>query len=173
MSEDLRLFFALWPSEETRQRLLEVQRQLPKGAGRPTHAEDLHVTLVFLGQVEEQRLDCVRSVADGIRSEPFEMIIDRLEHWRRPRIRWCGPSSKPLALDRLVQDLEAGLQACHFEPEKRAYTPHVTLMRKAEPAPAEVLKKPIFWRADEFALVSTESPGVLPRYRVIHRWGMN
>lgn len=172
MAETSRLFFALWPDASVRQSLGALQRGLPENLGRRTHGADLHITLVFLGQVDDDRRPCVEQAAGAIRGRPFELNIDRLEHWRGPRVLWCGPSHKPQALDGLVRDLQIGLQACHFEPEQRPYAPHVTLARKARAVGARNLDEPIPWPVRDFVLVASRPQVGPPRYEVVGRWGL-
>ncbi len=165
-----RLFFALWPDARTRQALRSVQDGLGAGCGRLTHPADLHVTLVFLGNVESGRMPCIETVADGIHAGPFELHFDRLDYWRRPRILWCGPSGRPPALDALVHNLQAGLQACHIEPDQRPYAPHVTLARKARPVDVRDPGVGLHWQVRDFVLVASRSGAEPPRYEVLRRW---
>ncbi len=170
MTDFRRLFFALWPDAWTRQALCSVQDGLGAGCGRLTHPADLHITLVFLGNVESGRMPCIETVAEGIRAEPFVLHIDRLAYWRRPRILWCGTSGMPPALNSLARDLQAGLRACQIEPDPRPYAPHVTLARKARPADAQDLNVGLQWQVRDFVLVASRSGAEPPRYEVLRCW---
>ncbi|MCB1789870.1 MAG: hypothetical protein KDJ24_06195, partial [Gammaproteobacteria bacterium] len=57
-----RLFFALWPDDSVRHALLHWQTQNLSGDVHWQHRADLHLTLSFLGQVEEQRIAGLRDV---------------------------------------------------------------------------------------------------------------
>lgn len=166
-----RLFFGLWPDPEARTRLYRLAREFQPPGGRLHHPEDLHITLVFLGQVKDDQLSCVYEAANRIDIPSFSLTLDRLGHWPRPRILWCGPSETPEPLQRLVTGLQQGLKGCGFVPERRRYKPHITLHRKVRHAEPGQLEHPIAWRAVEFALASSEggAPGE-PRYRILHRW---
>ena len=165
-----RYFFALWPDERVRRRMAKVA-QAAGAKGRVHHPEDIHLTLVFLGQVADQRQRCISEVADGIRGKAFEMRIDRTGYWPRPRIIWAGPSETPEPLSQLVFDLQNGLAGCGFEPERRRYKPHVTLYRKAARSAAGAVDPPIAWPVSEFVLaVSGGGAPDGPRYRVVRRW---
>lgn len=167
-----KLFFALWPNQKTRDGLRRIGRGLPSHGGRPTHPEDLHLTLVFLGQVAAERFDCVIQAADAVRAEAFDLVIDRVGHWKRPKILWCGPTEAPRTLHQLIADLQKGLAPCGFQPEARPYSPHVTLARKAQPVEPCELDAPLEWRAEEFVLVSSLPENEPPRYRILHRWAL-
>lgn len=167
-----RLFFALWPDEAVRARLAALQAELPQVTGRWVHPEDLHITLQFLGPVEPGRQACIAEAARAVRGEPFELEIDRLDFWPRPRIAWAGPEGVPPALQRLVEQLARNLEACGFEPEKRPYRPHVTLLRKTTPAAAARLPEPIRWPVDHFVLVESRPGGDPPHYRPLEGWAL-
>jgi len=124
-----RLFFAVWPDEGVREQLRAAQQGLPRRGGRPVHVEDIHVTLAFLGQVDEEHRACMEQAAAGVRGAAFELLIDRQGYWPRPRVAWCAPAVIPEPLRDLVHRLNRALRPCGFEPERRAYSPHVTLFR--------------------------------------------
>ncbi len=167
---DERLFLALWPDPRVRQGLLGIRDGMPGLRGRLTHREDMHITLVFLGPVESARRACVERAAAAVRGQPFELQIDQVGFWGRPRILWCGPGSVPEELMRLVRELKAALADCGFEPERRPYAAHVTLARKARPVRFQELERPLSWPVGEFVLVAARSGGEAPRYRVLKRW---
>lgn len=172
MAGKRRLFFALWPDESVRRELVRVQSSLPRHGGRENHPNDLHVTLVFLGAVESERQACVEAVASGIQSRPFDLLIDQVDYWSRPRIPWCGPSEIPGPLSALVADLKEGLRRCEFEPETRPYAPHVTLARKARPIAPFPLEKSMAWPVREFVLAESNPNASQPVYSVLRRWAL-
>lgn len=169
-----RLFFALWPDEGTRSALARVQRDLAPPNGRRVHPEDIHLTVVFLGPATPEQRDCAERTAakvaarDG--SVPFELMLERIGSFPRARVFWCGAPVCPPPLLELVVCLNRELRDCGFVPERRPYRPHVTLMRKARPVPAQDLRQPIRWRVGELVLVT--GTGAVPRYRVLRRWAL-
>ncbi|MBT3013701.1 MAG: RNA 2',3'-cyclic phosphodiesterase [Candidatus Thiodiazotropha sp. (ex Lucina aurantia)] len=172
MSEE-RYFFALWPDETVRYRLSTLAHTSEPGEGRRHNAKDLHMTLVFLGQIAPSQKRCIEDVADGIRGAPIELSIDRTGYWSRPRIFWASPGETPPALSQLVVDLNNGLTGCGHEPEERSYKPHVTLYRKARRVVPQQLAEPIVWQVNEFVLASSANPGSSgTRYQVLRRWAL-
>jgi 2'-5' RNA ligase len=165
-----RYFFAIWPGREISRQLARETNQL-NIRGRPHQPSDLHITLVFLGQVAEDQIPCMEKTADQIRSAPFSLQIDSMGYWRRPRILWAGPKVTPEPLSQLVLDLQKGLAACGFEPERRQYKPHITLYRKVAGADPKAIEPAIEWPVSEFVLAvsGTNRPGE-PRYRILKRW---
>ena len=169
-----RLFFGLWPDPAARGQLARLAEQFQPPGGRRHHPDDLHITLLFLGQVDDARQPCIYQAADAVQAPTFSLRLDTLGHWPRPRILWCGPSLVPEPLQRLVTDLQQGLQGCGFEPERRRYKPHVTLQRKVRHVKTHELEHCIEWQATEFALAASEggAPGE-SRYRILHRWPLD
>lgn len=182
-----RLFFALWPGAGQRAALADVLRRLPH-QGRATHPEDLHLTLVFLGELDPPARACAEAVAGRVRAARFTLVLDHLGAFPRARVLWCGASRRPQPLLDLVRSLAEGLGACGFRPERRPFAPHVTLARQARPpahwtpgrwvapggdGPAEgagpFLDHPVDWPVSEFVLV-VSLPGEHPKYRVESRW---
>jgi RNA 2',3'-cyclic 3'-phosphodiesterase len=164
------LFFALWPDQEVRSELTRLQQDVCGKNGRLHHPQDLHMTLVFLGRVTPEQLPCVRQAADAVVVNPFTLGLDRTGYWKRPRILWCGPDEIPEQLSQLVLDLQQSLTTCGFKPEKRIYSPHVTLARKASSIEHSELLNPVVWQANEFVLAGSHSGYELPRYTVLDSW---
>jgi len=167
-----RLFFALWPDPGVRRQLAQLARRHRRPGGREHHPEDLHLTLAFLGPLTPEQAACARQAAGRIHSDPFELTLDRLGYWPRPRVLWCGPSHSPAALKGLVSGLWGELgAACGLVPETRPYKPHVTLVRKQRQPAAGPLQPSIEWSAREFVLATSGGgPPRGPRYRVLARW---
>ncbi|MEA3278539.1 MAG: RNA 2',3'-cyclic phosphodiesterase [Pseudomonadota bacterium] len=164
-----RLFFAIWPGDEQRSALARIQRELPDRHGRKTHPEDLHITLVFLGDVGADQRGCAEAAADQAHGVPFELTFDSIGCFPRARVLWCGASILPDPLLKLARGLNRHLLGCGFPPERRPYAPHVTLARKARPIEAKSLTQPIQWPVSEFVLVVARE-GPAPRYQVLRRW---
>ena len=169
-SNTKRLFFALWPDEQFRDQLHRIQTTLDLSAGRLVHKADLHITLQYLGQVDEDQLECVKDAASRVEAAGFRLEIDSIHHWRRPRVLWAGLADLPNELSRLVRQLGEELAGCGFPPEERSYHPHITLARKVRKAGSLRLENTISWIAGEFVLVVSHSDGRVPRYEPIARF---
>ena len=152
------------------QEIVRIKQALPEHGGRLHHPEDIHMTLVFLGAVEPERLACVERAAEAIQAGPFNLQLDQIGHWPRPRILWLGSPEAPEPLSTLVGDLQAGLADCGFKPERRPYKPHVTLARKARRVSPVTLEKPLQWRVREFVLAGSSLGDKPPRYQILKRW---
>lgn len=151
-----RLFFALWPDPLLRDALEQrIWRRLPVHAGRRVPVENLHITLVFIGNVPESRLACIERAGAAISGAPFTLRLDRIAWWRHPRVLWLGPTETPPALMTLVAELHAGLKTCGIALESRPFRAHMTLMREASRRPPPLRIEPLSWRPDGIALIES------------------
>ncbi len=165
-----RLFFALWPEGETRRRLAAAAEAVhEKASGRRMPDESLHLTLAFLGSVDEPGFDCVRSAAARLRAQRFDLHIDRPGWWRRTGILWLGPSKAPTTLNRLVKALWAELEPCGFWPDFRDFHPHLTIARRCRRADL-IDFEPVRWPVDDLVLLESHTGQKGASYTVIDRW---
>ncbi len=165
-----RLFFALWPPSTVRAELEQVGRVVAGKKDRAVAGANLHLTLAFLGSVDQASRQCMERAADTVRGEPFTLEFSQVGHWPRPQILWFGPKETPPQLEQLVKDLVSVLQQCGYQAEQRRYQAHVTLARKAS-RPAKVTSiKSIRWNVDRFCLVESVTAREGPIYRVLRYW---
>jgi 2'-5' RNA ligase len=165
-----RLFFALWPDEAARERLAALAKRLAiTGGGRPVPAANLHLTLAFLGDVADDRVENARKVASGLRGRSFQLVLDRTGTFRRAGVGWAGPTRIPPSLAGLQSALDGALRAAGFVLEERAFAVHLTLARKLDrPVPAMAIEPGVAWRVERFVLV--ESARESGRYTEVAAW---
>ena len=166
-----RLFFALWPDDATRAALgaLGCVVQAECG-GRVTPADNIHLTLVFLGDVPTARVADLCRVADGMTAPCFGLDVGAVHYWRHNRIVWTGPAQCPDALHSLVAGLESVLASRGFDSDRRAYTPHITLLRNARRAPATRTMPAIRWSVAGFVLAQSLRRERAVVYDVLRHW---
>jgi 2'-5' RNA ligase len=146
--------------------------------------ESMHVTLLFLGEVDDRELHpvckAVKAVAAG--EPPFTLHVSGVGAFptpRRPKVLWAGVTAGADALQRLNAALEEKmLDLGCYRTEERGYTPHLTLGRvKAEAdglAVAGELQKWLAWNGGRVAVAevlvySSETDRDGPVYTVIGR----
>lgn len=174
--ETVRVFFALWPDDRAQKQLAVLAEQLQTKSlcsGRITQAENIHLTLVFLGEVETHRLGALCMAIDGIesfRTRAFDIIIEEVRYWKHNSIVYAATREIPQELIDLVNAVQNVLFAAGFSFERRTYKPHITLMRKASCHALPVLAEPIAWRAREWVLVKSEQTSNGSLYIPIGRW---
>ena len=130
--------------------------------------ENLHLTLAFVGPVDEETARCLETAAATVQPEPFTLVLDEVGQFRGSRVVWLGASRVPEPLAHLVALLSRALEPCGYRPDPRPFRPHVTLLRNGElatPGPVEVA--PIEWPVDGFVLVESVTAPQGARYRVL------
>lgn len=169
-SHHQRLFFALWPNDKLREQLHVLGQRSFSGSGRPVKRENLHITLIFLGTVDDTRRACAENAAASVKTPPFRLELDKVGCWPRARVLWAGASREPAALLSLVQQLTACLEGCGFQPEERPYRAHVTLVRKVARRVQPSSHSPIVWSTKDFHLVESRTCPEGVQYRVVASW---
>lgn len=168
-----RVFFALWPDDGVRDALHREAQLLHRNCGgRVMRRENVHLTLVFVGDVAVERLDELRSVAGAIVGHSFELVLDQLGYWRHNRIVWAAPKSVPGPLREIVTALESALKQAGFGFDQRPYAPHITLLRDAR-APGIPAPLQLHWPVGDFVLVESARSVQGPAYRVVARWALH
>ena len=166
-----RFFFAAWPAPEIQDALGRIAEGLRQECGgRAVPARNIHLTLVFLGDVPRQRAAALYDLAATIEAGAFELKLDRAGYWRHNRIVWAGTSACPPALARLVERILQCLSADGFAIDKRPYVPHVTLLRNARRAPGPGLPCLVDWPVARFALVESAVRDRGRAYEVRREW---
>ena len=166
-----RVFFALWPRETIRRELLRATRTaVRRSGGRGTPPGNLHITVAFLGPLTEGDLAKVVQVPP-IPSRDFTIELNKLGYWPRSRVLWLGASQVPAEFVQLERDLWDALVAVGFERERRAYSPHVTLARKA--GSVELAVNPVVWTVSELALVESRPGARHSVYDVLRVWALD
>lgn len=134
-----RVFLAL-PLPEAAMSALRVQQfllPLPKSV----EPEGFHLTLVFLGEVQDWVLDAAHEAFLGVRVPPFELSLQGLGLFggAKPRAAWAGVAvSEPLL--RLQAKLERAARVAGINCEARKFVPHVTLGWFQPPPPDEAMR---------------------------------
>jgi 2'-5' RNA ligase len=124
----IRAFVALAIPEPVRFDLMLLQSGLP--LPRPVPAENLHLTLVFLGELPEPVVADVDLALDRLRVPAFEVALTGLDAFGgpRPRAVYVGAAGSP-ALAHLQSKVAAATRAAGVDVEGRRFVPHVTLAR--------------------------------------------
>jgi 2'-5' RNA ligase len=164
-----RLFFALWPDDETRQNILHIQQAVTMTVFKPVPAQNFHVTLVFLGSVSKTLESTLKAHTTSIQSEPFNLVFDQLQFWPKARVL-CLTSQQPHSL---IVDLATAISnaasICGLKTDSRPYRPHVTLARHGQAFNRQSCPA-LTWRAQAFCLVESCSTFEGVRYQVLEKW---
>lgn len=167
-----RVFFALWPETSICTELAAVMSELQaKVSARWIVPENLHMTLAFIGEVNTEQLKDLSTVADTIESTQFEVRLDRLEHWRKPRVLCLTPSTSTPLLGQLTNDLATRLRAAGFTLENRHYLAHLTLARKVAQRPPNLrFEQAIVLQPTAFVLAASTPCPTGSQYTCLRSW---
>ncbi|EIK52838.1 2'-5' RNA ligase [Stutzerimonas stutzeri TS44] len=163
----LRLFFAL-PCPPAQAAAICTWRDGLALDGRPVPAQNLHLTLAFLGAQPTSRLEELTRLAAGLDCPAFALRLDRLATIGKGFICLL-PSAAPPALDYLVAALRAQLATQGLVPDSRPFLPHLTLTRHAHER-AHGHSPAFAWTVDRFVLFVSETTAQGARYRELGSW---
>jgi len=137
----VRVFVALELSGGIRERLACAQERLRGCSARLTFVEpkNIHITVKFLGEVDEKILPAVMDALKKINFHTFSVNAGRVElnNPRQPRTVWCVIDDAGHGGE-LLRQIEDALAPFGFERETRRYTPHATVARVKSPDPSLV-----------------------------------
>ena len=124
-----RLFVALPLPDAVSEKLLDTMEGVP--GARWQDADDLHITLRFIGDVDRHALADVMTALESIPVRPFPVSIAGVGHFEtrgRARAIWARVvPSEPLA--QLQHVIEMACRRAGLSAETRKFVPHVTLAR--------------------------------------------
>jgi 2'-5' RNA ligase len=135
----VRAFLAAVPPRPARNKIEEVRDPLRELAtdARWVHPSLWHLTLKFLGEVEDELVPAVADLAGEVaqRFDAFEVVMSGLSLFpnrERPRVLVVGITQGAEPLTALAKALDDGLDGLGFEPETRPYNAHLTIARFRE-----------------------------------------
>jgi 2'-5' RNA ligase len=163
-----RLFFALWPNDAERKKLDAFNQSL-EVTGRKLRADNLHVTLVFLGNVSDDICSTLLTKARSIEASPVQLVFNELNYWKRPRVICLTCQQQTLPVYTLVNQISRLVSDLGISIEQRPYRAHVTLVRKAVTRP-DVHFAPFHLHFERFALVESQSTENGVHYEVLKDW---
>jgi 2'-5' RNA ligase len=174
-AKPLRLFAAVEIPEEIRDALAEavkpVRERFPKARWVPI--QNQHVTVKFLGSTYPRLVDWVTGSISTVAGHhaPFPTRMEGLGAFpnaHRARVLWAGLHDGDGRLERLAAALDEAL-AREFAPEKRGFTPHLTVARFNPPAldPPEVAFESDAFEIDRIVLFRSHLRRPAPVYEPI------
>lgn len=173
-----RLFFALVPGIGARTALHALARQHAPARARHVPVADLHLTLLFLGNVPESALPQLRAAAGAIAAPPFSVVLDRLERWRGGLL--CATGTAGPEVLALHQQLVHGVQDAGFTVDTRPFRAHATLVRDLPRAAGRVDEpiEPVRLQVDSFCLMESREMESRERaeggrYSVLAQWRLD
>ncbi len=179
----MRLFIALDIPAEIRARLTEYMERarLLAPDARWARVEGLHVTLKFIGHVDDAKMEQIKVALASIKAAPFEVRFEGVGFFPNPnaaRVFWAGVDGGD-NLSRLASTIDAALEKLGFLRETKPYHPHLTLARTSarplrglKPLLDEPLPQFGTMTAREFFLYQSQPQKGGSKYTKLERFGL-
>ncbi len=137
----IRTFVAVNLDPAIKERIGEACRDFVMKGVKTVEPELVHITLKFLGDVEEDRLDAIAEALKSVTVKPFTATFRSIGGFpgaKNPRVIWIGAEGRFEELNREVEDALAGIG---FKREGR-FSAHATIARVKFPAPEQMRSLP-------------------------------
>ena len=159
-----RTFIALEMNEAQQRHLEEVIHRVAQvlPSVRWVNPSSIHLTLAFLGELDDTRLNAAIDAAYAAASQVsvFSYSLSRVGIFgspRDPRVIWIGIEERSGSLQRLQRILNQELVTRGFEVEKRPFSPHLTLARvKVQLPPDELQQLQALLKGPQYGLLSDQ-----------------
>ena len=159
----IRLFVAVPLPEEIQDRVGELCSGLPNA--RWVDPDNFHLTLRFIGEVDESQFDDIDMALSVVRAPAFRLKLSGVDSFGNNngvRAVWVGVEREP-ALFHLLDKVESALVRAGIAPETQKFKPHVTLTRSRQRSDARlgefIQRNSLFqagpFRVTEFTLFSS------------------
>jgi 2'-5' RNA ligase len=132
----IRSFIAIEIPDGFKNDVLEIQKRFKAGSVDVswTRIDGIHLTLKFLGNVEEEKIEEIKRVLEGIAGGTRHIKIKIggvgvFPSQKMPRVLWIGIKNEDGSLEGLYKKIDAELSKIGFEKEGRDFKPHLTLGR--------------------------------------------
>ncbi len=173
----MRLFISINLDEELVREYYKKVEELRKNTirGRFPHPENMHITVVFIGETEND--EAVKVAMDRLVAEPFELKFRSIGKFRRHGSETYFVGLRRNAMLKSINfQLSEALREAGFEVEKREYTPHLTLGRNVVLKPdfdfeefsKEVIEIEGRMKVDRISLMKSERVEGKQHYTEIH-----
>jgi 2'-5' RNA ligase len=138
----MRTFIAADINDQLRGRIEKLQSEIKRRLKIQTgikwvKPQLIHLTLKFLGDVDEQRIDEMYESLELVCQDykAFDLEFTKVGSFGRPpKVLWLGIEKPVSELQKLASDLEDAFEELGFEKEQREFSPHLTLARIPEKA---------------------------------------
>jgi len=164
----------------------ELRTSVPHARASWSRPENIHLTLKFLGDVPRMRVEALSQASARAveKFSSFEIQIGGTGAFPphgSPRVLWIGITDGSGKLAQLQKKLDLECTQVGFEPESRAFNPHLTIarLRRAEGAAelARVHKQnsfaPLIMKVSELVVIRSELSNTGSRYNAISRHQMS
>lgn len=174
----MRVFLGIEPSPDERRAIADWRDRHAPAAGRPVPAGNFHVTLAFLGELDQARIDtlCERVDDEALAlspsfSPPPPLHLDQVAYRAKLGIYWLGGRETPPALETLARRLQQIGTRLGAKRDKYPFTPHVSLYRGCDlPPGAPDLPPDFHLLCDNITLFESRRAQRGASYQALEQW---
>ena len=171
----MRAFLSLFPDPQSALAIEQWAGQCWPNIERRVPAQNLHLTLAFLGNIDQ----CVAgSVAEMVAEKnpgaAFSLTFDQVGYWSQPQVLWLGcKATEPLVIS-LAEQCRLIANRAGISVKGKRFEPHLTLARKPRQPPQSPLLEPDFTvEFDTLYLVESFLDKRGARYQVREAWALS
>lgn len=157
----MRLFVAICASEEVERHLKELQKKF-SGAGDFKFVKDFHLTLKFLGDIADEKIDRLDELLLGINHGKFELVLNKVGVFpgiRNARVLWVDVNGDVKSLWQMVESTLCKEFGCDDR-----FKEHITLARIKDIGDKKLFEElmnkvevqKITFNVDDFKLIKSE-----------------
>jgi len=147
--ETIRAFIAIELTDDMKNELEEIKSVLMSGNSTPAkwvNTESIHLTLQFLGDISPDRIteitDAMKYGVNGIPAFQVQLAgLGVFPNPARTRVVWAGITGDVKQLIQLQKNIGIEMKKLGFHPEKREFSPHLTLARVRDHATQDERKR--------------------------------
>jgi len=139
-----RMFIAIEIPLKIKNKIIELQNELKKKiAGKWIAINNMHLTLIFLGEVEKEKLPSIKLILKTLKTSQFNLKVRNLggfPNLKRPHVLWIGIERSNKLLE-IQNHLYQKLKEKKFRIEDRKFIGHLTLARIRSKINSKYLEK--------------------------------
>ncbi len=169
----MRAFLTLVPDTQT---ALAIERWCElcwPVSGRKVPVQNYHMTLAFLGEVDDAALQQLSEMLEGFSHSIFQVSLNQIGYWSNTEVLYLGTNSPPKELLALHDKCRQIANRISARGGSSRYEPHITLARKLNTPPLPALLEPDFtFTAETLELWSSVRESYGARYSTVGSWGL-
>ena len=140
----MRAFFALIPDANSALQIEQWRRENWPLLEKPVPAANLHITLSFLGDINEHQAEQLCQLMQDAPSVEYQLTLDDIGYWDNSQVLFLAPHKPDPVLTRLASRCAQAAARTGIKVSKKRWQPHMTLARRVSLPPATALRAPDF-----------------------------
>ncbi|MBU6460275.1 MAG: RNA 2',3'-cyclic phosphodiesterase [Proteobacteria bacterium] len=170
MTQEPRLFFAIWPNQDERDNLAHLQNiARPYINGTFLNFKTFHLTLIFLGKTPLALVPGLSKAAASIKPPSFELRFNSSQIWPQHNLFHTVPQPPCEELNQFQMELHHALSNAGIHIEHRIFFPHVSLIRNASGSPPKISFH-FSWKVSSFILAESLPSQTGPHYNILEEF---